>query len=63
MYCNNCGAKLEDGATFCTECGARVEDVATGPLGAERAPGGQPARSSLPLVGPSSARPSSRPLP
>ncbi len=39
MYCNNCGAKLEDGATFCTECGARVEDVATGPLGAERAPG------------------------
>lgn len=25
MYCTNCGAKIDDDATFCTSCGARVE--------------------------------------
>ena len=25
MFCEECGAKLEDGARFCQECGAEVE--------------------------------------
>ena len=25
MYCENCGAKLEDKATFCDECGYDVK--------------------------------------
>ncbi|HBT80069.1 MAG: zinc ribbon domain-containing protein [Selenomonas sp.] len=25
VFCGNCGAQLEPGATFCAECGARVE--------------------------------------
>ena len=27
MYCENCGAKIEDGSIFCEECGAKVENV------------------------------------
>ena len=30
MFCEHCGAKLEDGAKFCTACGARVEPLAPG---------------------------------
>ena len=26
MYCENCGAKIEDDSRFCTECGTPVED-------------------------------------
>ncbi len=25
MFCTNCGAKIEDGATFCVFCGAKIE--------------------------------------
>ena len=25
MFCENCGAKLEDNASFCTNCGAKIE--------------------------------------
>lgn len=27
MFCNTCGAQLEDGVAFCTQCGAPVENV------------------------------------
>ena len=32
MFCENCGAKIDDGAAFCTECGAKqsVPEVAPG---------------------------------
>lgn len=33
MYCNQCGARLEEGAKFCSECGAVIAQAA--------APGGQ----------------------
>lgn len=26
MYCQNCGAKLKDGAKFCTECGESIDN-------------------------------------
>lgn len=28
MHCTNCGAKLQDGASFCTSCGAQVGETA-----------------------------------
>lgn len=27
MFCNNCGAKMEEGMMFCIECGQKVEDI------------------------------------
>lgn len=29
MYCQNCGSRLEDNATFCSECGTRTSDDST----------------------------------
>ena len=29
IFCDECGAKLEGGATFCDECGARLDDVSS----------------------------------
>lgn len=29
MYCEHCGAKLEDGARYCWKCGARIEEEET----------------------------------
>ncbi|MCR5808852.1 MAG: zinc ribbon domain-containing protein [Clostridiales bacterium] len=28
MFCNKCGAKLDDNAVFCTNCGAKIENAA-----------------------------------
>ena len=27
MYCNNCGAEIEESAKFCVKCGAKIEDL------------------------------------
>ena len=29
MYCEHCGAQLEEGAVFCQNCGAKVETEET----------------------------------
>ena len=29
MFCNTCGAQLEDGVAFCTQCGAPVQATET----------------------------------
>ena len=60
MYCNNCGAKLEDGATFCTECGARVDAGADGQATTGAAPAPAPGASwqSGPVADQTAVRPS-----
>lgn len=35
MYCNQCGAKLKEGARFCTRCGANQEEPASAPASQE----------------------------
>ena len=43
-YCTNCGAQLDDGASFCTQCGAKVEQQTSPPPAAAPA---QPAPSQV----------------
>ncbi len=38
MFCEKCGAKLEDGSLFCEQCGAKQESVASQPVQSEQAP-------------------------
>ena len=48
MYCNNCGAKLTDGAKFCNACGAPVPQTAAPAAGFERED--QPVNASRPAA-------------
>ncbi|CAM4166764.1 zinc ribbon domain-containing protein [Saccharibacillus endophyticus] len=67
MYCNHCGARQPENASFCGECGARLRPIETAPTpdqpeGANRA-GSQPEGDREESTPESAARPESQAVP
>ena len=52
MFCENCGAKLEDDAKFCTECGTPVEDIAVSEPAPQPVAQPQPVQQTAPQKSP-----------
>jgi Tfp pilus assembly protein PilE len=48
MYCEKCGAKLEEGGNFCPKCGASLTQVSSEPSGAS--PGRKKKRSPVVII-------------